>query len=67
MKIDVECMEVDVLAGAENTIKKHLPIIFIETFKENYNQVNTFLEQLEYKKVKDYRFSNYLYIPISKK
>lgn len=30
IKVDVEGMDLDVLVGGQNTIKKHLPIIFIE-------------------------------------
>lgn len=62
MKIDVECMEVDVLSGAENTIKKHLPVIFIETFEKNHRKVDEFLNKLGYSMIKEYPNSNYLYI-----
>lgn len=62
MKIDVEGMEIDVLAGAENTIKKYTPVIFIEIFYENYHKVNYLLEKLGYSMIKEYPNSNYLYI-----
>lgn len=63
MKIDVEGMEVTVLEGAKNTIKKHLPIIFIESFEEKHKDVKKILNELGYSLKKEYRNSNYLYFP----
>lgn len=50
IKIDVEGHEVEVLKGALNTIKKHIPIIVIETFT-NKNAVDSILTSLGYKLV----------------
>lgn len=62
MKIDVECMEIYVLTGAENTIRKYLPAIFIETFETNHTKVDKFLNKLGYSMIKEYPNSNYLYL-----
>jgi len=49
MKIDVEGHELEVLKGAENTIKKFMPTILIEIhdFNEN-NEVHKYLKELGY-------------------
>ena len=49
MKIDVEGMELDVLRGAETTIKKCLPVISVEADRpEKTAEVREFLESLGY-------------------
>lgn len=63
MKIDVEGMEVTVLEGAKNTIKKHLPVIFIESFEAKHKEVKKILNELGYFLKKEYPDSNYLYFP----
>lgn len=63
MKIDVEGMEISVLEGAKNTIKKHLPVIFIESFEANHKDVKKILNEFGYFLKKEYRDSNYLYLP----
>jgi FkbM family methyltransferase len=51
LKIDVEGMDLDVLIGGSNTIKKYLPIIFIEhcdNRKTILDDIKEFLNQYEY-------------------
>jgi FkbM family methyltransferase len=51
LKIDVEGMDLDVLIGGQNTIKKHFPIIFIEhsdNRKSIIAEIKNFLDTFEY-------------------
>jgi FkbM family methyltransferase len=51
LKIDVEGMDLDVLTGGHNTIKKHLPVIFIEhcdNRKTIIDPIKEFLDQFDY-------------------
>lgn len=51
LKIDVEGMDLDVLSGGYNTIKKHLPVIFIEhcdNRKSIIDPIKEFLDQFDY-------------------
>lgn len=51
LKIDVEGMDLDVLIGGTNTIKKHLPVIFIEhcdNRKTILEDIKKFLDQFNY-------------------
>jgi len=51
LKIDVEGMDLDVLIGGSKTIKKHLPIIFIEhcdNRKTILDDIKEFLNRYEY-------------------
>lgn len=51
LKIDVEGMDLDVLIGGTNTIKKHLPVIFIEhcdNRKTILEDIKKFLDQFDY-------------------
>lgn len=48
MKIDVEKMEMEVLKGAEATIKAHKPILIIEIIKSNQAEIVKLLESWEY-------------------
>ena len=63
IKIDVEGMEISVLKGAEKTIRQNLPLIFIETFPDNFKKTNSILEKMNYSIIKEYRGSNYLFMP----
>lgn len=49
IKIDVEGMEQQVLDGAANTIKTHLPVLFIEHSKSNKEKLIEWIEALGYK------------------
>jgi FkbM family methyltransferase len=51
LKVDVEGMDLDVLIGGSNTIKKHLPIIFIEHCDNRTSvlgDIKKFLDRYEY-------------------
>ena len=49
LKIDVELMELSVLRGAKEFIKKFRPIIWIENHREYPNQLNKYLLKINYK------------------
>jgi FkbM family methyltransferase len=49
IKIDVEGMELDVLAGATGTILRCKPILFIETIKGNIKELRFYLSNVGYK------------------
>ena len=49
LKIDVELMEINVLKGAKNFIKKFRPIIWIENHREYPNFLNKYLLNIDYK------------------
>mgnify|MGYP001767220648 CR=1 FL=1 len=48
IKIDVEGMEEEVLAGAKDTICHHHPILLIEIIKSNRNAIQKFLSENDY-------------------
>jgi len=48
VKIDVEGMEVDVLAGAEQTIRRHRPQLFIEALKSDFPRLTAIIERFGY-------------------
>ena len=47
MKIDVEGHELEVLAGAENTLRYHRPSLIFETTR-NHREISSLLGALEY-------------------
>ena len=50
IKIDVEGMELSVLKGANNTIQKHHPSLFVEAAtKEHFEEINQYLTKLDYR------------------
>lgn len=63
MKIDVEGYEYEVLKGAERTIAKDRPHIFIEIFDINYNKVHQLLSRFGYECIERIE-QDYLYAPI---
>lgn len=60
VKIDVEGYEYEVLKGAENTIARDKPDIFVEIFDVNYDKVNNLLKRMgyecEFKMEQDYLY-----------
>ena len=48
IKIDVEGHELEVLKGAENTIKKYMPTLLIEIFDFDNNEVPKYLNSIGY-------------------
>ncbi|MGP4077773.1 FkbM family methyltransferase [Halobacillus sp. K22] len=55
IKIDVEGMEMDVLQGAEHTLKKHKPLLYIETTTDDkLHLIYSFLEKFNYKSLKQF-------------
>ena len=48
IKIDVEGMEYNVLAGAKNLIEKHKPAIIVEIFDENIVKINDLMKSYNY-------------------
>lgn len=51
LKIDVEGHEIQVLQGIKNLLLQNKVILQIEIFKKNYNQVNKYLEDLNYNQI----------------
>ena len=49
IKIDVEGMELDVLLGAEQIIRRSKPQMIIETKKTNKNKIVSWLEEMDYR------------------
>ena len=62
IKIDVESFEYNLLLGATETLKKHYPTVFIEIFPENFDKVNTLLEEYGDHKQKELSPCNYFYV-----
>jgi FkbM family methyltransferase len=48
-KIDVEGMEIDVLKGAQNTLRRHMPWCWVEYWKVDINDIKRQFEGLDYK------------------
>ncbi len=61
IKIDVEHHEMQVLEGAKETIKKHMPTILIEIHDFENNPVAKFIEDLGYDKPEERPEAVYLY------
>jgi FkbM family methyltransferase len=66
IKIDVEGHELEVLRGAEQTLRKHCPNIYIEIFEFDINPATQFLHELGYHMCAACPDSNYLFIHKSK-
>jgi hypothetical protein len=49
IKIDVEGMEMNVLAGAATLIGKHRPMLIVEHIKTDAGQLRQWLEALDYR------------------
>lgn len=62
MKIDVEGHELQVLKGAEQTIRKHMPNLYVEIFDFENGPVTKFLKEIGYKEIYPRPEHNYLFI-----
>ncbi|MCL2629724.1 MAG: FkbM family methyltransferase [Alphaproteobacteria bacterium] len=64
IKIDVESVEENVLKGAVQTIKKHRPLVFVESFPEDGQKfVIKFFKELGYQAPVKYPDYNFLFLP----
>lgn len=61
IKIDVEGHELEVLKGAENIIKKYMPMLLIEIFDFENNEVPKYLKSLGYSEPEERPEHVYLY------
>ena len=64
IKIDVEQMDYEVVCGAENTILRDKPVIYIESFETEFPKTNDFLCSLGYEISETFKAcSEYIYVP----
>jgi FkbM family methyltransferase len=63
VKIDVEGFERQTLAGMENTLRKHMPAVLIESFYANIDFTKVFFKNLSYREPVPYAEENYLFLP----
>ncbi|OON97920.1 MAG: hypothetical protein ATN32_05145 [Candidatus Epulonipiscium fishelsonii] len=63
IKIDVEGNEINVLKGMEKTLKKSKPLIWIETWDKNFNELDTLLKKLGFEIIDRLNHENYIYYP----
>lgn len=61
IKIDVELFEIEVLQGAKETLTKFSPVIFIEAFSQNFDEVDALLKNYGYIRTADLPAHNYIY------
>ncbi|WP_246942871.1 FkbM family methyltransferase [Bacillus pinisoli] len=61
MKIDVEGFEYQVLSGATKLLKETKPVIWIEIFEGNYQEVDSLLYSLGYIQI-DRWYENFIYV-----
>lgn len=61
IKIDVEEMEASVLLGARETILRDKPLIWVEIFDKNYENVSYILHRMGYTKIMELSKNNYLF------
>ena len=64
IKIDTEGFELDVLKGAIKTINKYKPIIYVEIDLKNILKVEEFFKNNNYKRERQVKDTNYLYVPV---
>jgi hypothetical protein len=62
IKIDVENHELEVLKGAAQTIRKHLPHMYVEIFDFDNGPVPKFLKELGYTQILPRPEHNYLFV-----
>lgn len=65
VKIDVEGFEYNVIKGMKNLLNQWRPIVYVEIFEENYDNVSKLLEECGYEMQKEV-CGNYIYISKSK-
>jgi hypothetical protein len=67
VKIDVEGMELDVLAGARQLLEKHRPAIAIEVIDKHDRQLWEWADATKYRVIGSFvdylKFKNYILIP----
>jgi len=63
IKIDTEGSELAVLEGAEKTVRKHRPYIIIESWKKNYEKINSWRKRFGYEEPISLKCDNYLLKP----
>ena len=63
IKIDVEGMELQVLKGGENTIRKNRPYIMMESFSQSFEYDSEYLRKMGYNWITVKENMNYLFIP----
>lgn len=64
IKIDVEGAESAVLKGAEETIRRCKPHIFIEIFDETLDETTAYIEAWGYKRGEKFKTPTYEFIPV---
>ena len=62
VKMDVEGFEYHVLKGAKNLLLEDKPILWVEIFSSNYQQVNELLSSLGYKQIEALDKDNYIFM-----
>lgn len=62
VKMDVEGFEYHVLKGAKNLLLKDKPILWVEIFSSNYQQVSELLSNLGYKQIEALDRDNYIFM-----
>lgn len=63
VKIDVEGFELKVLHGMKNIIQIHKPVVWIEIFEENFEEVDEFFKENNYVII-DRWLDNYVYMTV---
>ena len=61
IKMDVEGMEASVLLGAKDTILRDRPVLWVEIFDKNYENVNRILHSMGYAQVMILSKDNYVF------
>lgn len=61
IKIDVEGFEVNVIKGMKQLLKKDKPILWIEIFQDNYQEMLTLLNELGYSMIEKLDEADYIF------
>ena len=62
IKIDVEGMELEVLSGAKNTIKKHRPLIYVEGSIKTFRDLDVWILENKYNRLEKNLFKSHHYL-----